>query len=89
MNIADPYKKILGSVQVNVPFRMLIESYIDLFTANRINPEIGIDADALENFKQSDFERLPPYFLYMNHGLPCMALLSICRSAPRIRASGR
>ena len=58
MNIPDRYKKILGSVQVNIPFRMLVESYIDLFLANRINPEIGIDADALENFKPSDFEKI-------------------------------
>lgn len=58
MKIADRYKSILSSVQVNIPFRMLMESHLDLFTANRINPEIGIDADALENFADSDFEKV-------------------------------
>ena len=58
MKIPDRYRKILDCVQVNIPFRMLVESYLDLFVLNRINPEIGIDADALENFARSDFERI-------------------------------
>lgn len=58
MKIGDRYKKILGSVQVNVPFRMLAASYLDTFVANRINPEIGLDADALENFARSDYESI-------------------------------
>ena len=58
MKITDRHNIILGAVQVNIPFRMLVESYLDLFTANRINPEIGLDADALDNFEKSDFERI-------------------------------
>ena len=58
MKIADRHKKTIGAVQINIPFRMLVESYLDLFTANRINPEIGLDADALDNFTRSDFERI-------------------------------
>jgi len=58
VKIADHHKKILSAVQVNIPFRMLVESYLDLFTANRINPEIGLDTDALDNFTKSDFKRI-------------------------------
>lgn len=73
MNIADHHEKILGTVQVNIPFRMLTESYLDLFSANRINPEIGMDADALENFEQSDFEKIA---------------ISLSRYQPRITLHG-
>ena len=45
-------------MQVNIPFRMLVESYLDLFVTNRINPEIGMDADALDNFTGSDYQRI-------------------------------
>lgn len=58
MKIPNRYRKILDAVQVNIPFRMLVESYLDLFVLNRINPEIGIDADALDSFARSDFEKI-------------------------------
>jgi len=58
VKIADRHRKTLDSVQVNIPFRMLVESYLDMFVTNRINPEIGMDADALENFARSDFENI-------------------------------
>lgn len=58
MKIPDRYRSVVDAVQVNIPFRMLAESYLDLFVLNRINPEIGIDADALEHFAQSDFENI-------------------------------
>lgn len=35
-------------LQVNIPFTMLSESYLDRFIANRLNPEIGFDAEALD-----------------------------------------
>lgn len=41
-------------LQVNIPFTMLCESYLDLFTTHRLNPEIGFDADALDNYSLSD-----------------------------------
>ena len=62
MILAEHHKKILRSIQVNIPFRMLVESYLDIFTANQINPEIGIDAYALENFTRSDFEKIAGVF---------------------------
>jgi len=46
----DIDQKIVDAVQVNVPFRMLYETYFDLFIKLGLNPEIGLDADALENF---------------------------------------
>ena len=56
MKIDDRQRKTLDAVQVNIPYRMLVESYLDIFVTNRINLEIGLDADALENFTRSDFE---------------------------------
>ncbi|MBA4369875.1 MAG: hypothetical protein C0403_19780 [Desulfobacterium sp.] len=43
-------RKIIDAVQVNIPFRMLYETYSDLFIKIGLNPEIGLDADTLENF---------------------------------------
>ena len=47
---------ILSKVQVNIPFTMLIESYLKLFLDYQINPEIGFDAEALDGFSLSDFK---------------------------------
>jgi len=58
MKIDDRHRKTLDAVQVNIPYRMLVESYLDIFVTNRINPEIGLDADALENFTRSDYESI-------------------------------
>ncbi len=46
---------ILRKVQVNVPFRMLVDGYLDLILKERINPEIGLDCLALDRFKRSEF----------------------------------
>ena len=35
-------------VQINIPYRMLKEGYLEKFLEYRLNPEIGFDADALE-----------------------------------------
>ena len=58
MRIDARYRKTLDAVQVNIPFRMLVESYLDIFVTNRINPEIGLDADALENFTGFAHEKI-------------------------------
>jgi sugar phosphate isomerase/epimerase len=42
-------------VQMCVPFTMLRAELLEHFTANRLNPEIGIDAPALERFSLQDF----------------------------------
>ncbi len=49
---------IKRKVQVNVPFRMLYDNYLDRFLKYALNPEIGIDAAALERFNFADFKRI-------------------------------
>jgi sugar phosphate isomerase/epimerase len=43
-------------LQVNIPFTMLSESFLDRFIANRLNPEIGFDAEALDTYPLSHME---------------------------------
>ncbi len=47
---------IAKKVQVNIPFTMLWDSYIELFIKNGLNPEIGIDAVSLNRFSYDDFK---------------------------------
>ncbi len=49
---------IFPLIQVNVPFRMLREKYLELFLKRGINPEIGFDADALDHFDLPDYSRV-------------------------------
>jgi len=58
---------IIPNVQVNVPFRMLYDKYLDRFLERNINPEIGIDALALERFTLADFKRIGK--ILQDHGL--------------------
>ena len=50
-------KSLLKKVQVNVPFGMLRDQYLDLVIERTINPEIGLDGDALDSFELSDFRK--------------------------------
>jgi len=50
--------RLIKKVQVNIPFTMLWDSHIDLFVKHGLNPEIGIDAIALERFSFSDFKTI-------------------------------
>jgi sugar phosphate isomerase/epimerase len=45
-------------LQVNIPFKMLFDSYLDRFIESRLNPEIGFDAEALDTFSFSDMEAI-------------------------------
>ena len=45
-------------VHVNVPFKMLAEGYLEKFEAHKLNPEIGIDAYALDHYSLEDYERI-------------------------------
>ena len=47
---------IIKKVQVNIPFRMLWDSYIELFIKHGLNPEIGLDAISLNRFSFDDFK---------------------------------
>jgi len=48
---------VLKEVHVNVPFCMLDETYISLVLEKRINPEIGLDAEALDSVDASVFRK--------------------------------
>ncbi|MFH1990849.1 MAG: sugar phosphate isomerase/epimerase family protein [Pseudomonadota bacterium] len=47
--------RLIAKTQVNVPFSMLYETHLDRFLKNGLNPEIGLDCNALERFSLSDF----------------------------------
>ncbi len=44
----------IENIQVNIPFTMLYESYLDRFIEYKLNPEIGFDAEALDKHSFSD-----------------------------------
>jgi sugar phosphate isomerase/epimerase len=48
-------KNLISRVQVNVPFSMLWDRYAENFLSRGLNPEIGIDAAALDRFSSADF----------------------------------
>jgi sugar phosphate isomerase/epimerase len=50
--------RLRRSVQVHVPFTALWDGEIDHFTRHALNPEIAIDAAALERFAVEDFARV-------------------------------
>jgi len=53
--ILDPerrYGRLLDQVQVNAPYRQLVDRYLEAFLHSGINPEIGFDALALETFSE-------------------------------------
>lgn len=56
--ILKKIKQLIQSIQINVPFTMLYDTYLDLVIQMRINPEIGLDAEALDRFSPSDFRRI-------------------------------
>jgi len=46
---------LLKKVQVNIPFQMLIDGYLELIVQEGINPEIGLDCFSLDTFSRSEF----------------------------------
>ena len=46
---------LLRHVQVNCPMTMLADDFLELILTGGINPEIGIDAPALERFQEADY----------------------------------
>jgi len=53
---------IIQQVQVNIPFTMLYESYLETFIEYGLNPEIGLDATALDRFSIADFRGIANEF---------------------------
>jgi len=54
--------RIIQKVQINIPFTMLYESYLETFIEYGLNPEIGLDAAALDRFSMADFSRIAEKF---------------------------
>jgi sugar phosphate isomerase/epimerase len=52
------YSHIIQSVQVNIPFTMLVDDYLEKFLEYRLNPEISLDAAALDRFSRADFQHI-------------------------------
>lgn len=79
---------LIDKVQVNIPFTMLVEGYLDLFIRERLNPEIGFDATALDRYGTADFagisEQLHKQGLNITFHAPFMDL-SPGSSDPQVR----
>jgi sugar phosphate isomerase/epimerase len=58
--------KLLEKVQVNVPFLELKNDYLPLFMEYGMNPEIGIDAAALDSASDKEFRNIAE-ILKINH----------------------
>ena len=67
--ITDRDRRIIDAVQVNIPFRMLYETHYDLFMRFNLNPEVGLDADALENFTVSEIRDIMQGFQRNNRSI--------------------
>lgn len=54
---------ILRHLQVNIPFTMLVEDpWLDFFANAGLNPEIGLDAAALDGYSPSEFKEIAAIF---------------------------
>jgi len=62
MELGDHLKPVIEKVQVNIPFKMFFDGYLELFESAGLNPEIGMDADALESFSSADFKKVATVF---------------------------
>lgn len=49
-------KGIRRKIHVSIPFDMLIESYLDAFIENKVNPEISFGANCLDKYSKKDYE---------------------------------
>ncbi|MBN2467480.1 MAG: sugar phosphate isomerase/epimerase [Deltaproteobacteria bacterium] len=49
---------IINRLQVNIPFGLLRQGYLDLFLKHHLNPEIGLDATVLDNVSLSEFSAI-------------------------------
>ncbi len=59
-------KHILENIQVNIPFHMLADGYLELFMKHGLNPEIGLDASTLGSCSKTEFGQVAAKFL--DHG---------------------
>ena len=66
MNKRNECLKLLKKIQVNVPFLSLKNDYLSLFMKYGMNPEIGIDAKALDSAPDNAFRDIAE-ILKINH----------------------
>jgi sugar phosphate isomerase/epimerase len=60
---ANRQHEIIRRIQVNIPFTMLVQKeWLELFLGLELNPEIGLDAAALDNFSSDDFAHISKKF---------------------------
>lgn len=52
LDLKREYGRLLERVQVNAPYRQLVDQYLGLFLQYEINPEIGFDANVLDRFNE-------------------------------------
>ncbi len=55
-------REVVRKVHVNAPFVLLVDKYLDRFLSEGLNPEIGLDAQALDRFSAEDFSRVEGEF---------------------------
>lgn len=53
---------VIRAVQVNIPFRMLVEDYLPAFVEAGLNPEIGIDAEVMDRYTRAEFVEIAALF---------------------------
>jgi sugar phosphate isomerase/epimerase len=98
--VKEPIK---DKIQVSIPFTMLHDTYMSTFLDRRLNPEIGIDAGALENHSMDAFGEIAKItkrhglsvtlhapFLDLAPGSPDPAVRAVARSRlePMVRLAG-
>ena len=49
---------IKKQIQVNIPYSMLVEGYLERFIGEGLNPEIGLDAKTLDRYSPEDFQKV-------------------------------
>ncbi len=62
LDLDERYRAIIDRVQVNIPFKMFFDGYLEAFESAGLNPEIGMDADALEHCSRADFKKVAGIF---------------------------
>lgn len=55
-------EQVIKNVFVSIPFTMLLDSYLDIFLEQGLNPEIGLDYPALTRCSMDDFKKIAATF---------------------------
>lgn len=50
--------ELLNAIQVHIPFRMLLEKFLDQVIAGRIHPEIGFDYASLDSTRREQYQEI-------------------------------